>query len=262
MTAAVKRWRRNSFALTLFDGLSIQEEMVLMSLNAALGSIPNFGGSAGDDVHLTNTHVFFDGQFYNDAAVVLMFNTACDFEVFSTHHMLSRSEKLVVTAADAESRRVYELNAEPAAVEYARAIGVELEDLNHEVFALNPIAVKLGEEFYVRSIQQVNDDLSLTFYCAVENGIVLTVMEPGPIIPNLNSEFKRIKRHIGEPQIVIGCDCFLRRLEIELSGIKDDVSEMLKANRVIGFNTYGEQTEGMHINQTFTGVAIARCPHE
>ncbi|WP_428834853.1 hypothetical protein, partial [Pseudomonas aeruginosa] len=25
-----------------------------------------------------------------------------------------------------------------------------------------------------RSIQQANEDLSLTFYCAVENGIVLT----------------------------------------------------------------------------------------
>jgi hypothetical protein len=26
----------------------------------------------------------------------------------------------------------------------------------------------------------------------------------------------------------------------------------------MGFNTYGEQFNGMHINQTFTGVAIAR----
>ncbi|MGB0467408.1 MAG: nitric oxide-sensing protein NosP [Pontibacterium sp.] len=249
----------NSFALTLFDGLSIQEETVLAALNAALGSIPNFGGSAGDDVHLANTHVFFDGRFHNDAAMVLMFNTDCKFEVFSTHHMLSLSEKLVVTAANPDERRVYELNAEPAAIEYARAVGVELDALNHEVFALHPIAVKLGDAFYVRSIQQVNDDLSLTFYCAVENGIVLTVMEPGPMVPNLEAELARIKRVMGEPQLIIGCDCFLRRLEIELLGIKPEVSALLQANNVIGFNTYGEQMEGMHINQTFTGVAIGRC---
>lgn len=250
----------NSFALTLFDGLSIQEEMVLASLNAALGSIPTFGGSAGDDVHLTNTHVFFDGQFHSDSAVVLLFNTACRFEVFSTHHMRNCSEKLVVTAADPDARRVLELNAEPAAVEYARAVGVELSELNHEVFALNPIAVKLGDEYFVRSIQQVNDDLSLTFYCAVENGIVLTVMEPGPIIPNLQQQLADIREEVGEPQLVIGCDCFLRRLEIELLGICDEVSDILRDNRVIGFNTYGEQTAGMHINQTFTGVAIGPCP--
>ena len=250
----------NSFALTLFDGLSIQEEMVLVSLNAALGSIPSFGGSAGDDIHLTNTHVFFDGKFHTEAAVVLLFNTGCDFEVFSTHHMLNSSEKLVVTAADPDGRCVLELNAEPAALEYARAIGLTLEDLNHEVFALNPIAVKLGDEYFVRSIQQVNDDLSLTFYCAVEKGIVMTVMEPGPIIPNLEKELAGIKEEVGEPQIIIGCDCFLRRLEIELSGIRDEVSEVLRRNKGVGFNIYGEQNAGMHVNQTFTGVAIGQCP--
>lgn len=252
----------HSFALTLFDGLSIQEELVLASLNSALGSIPSFGGSAGDDIHLSNTHVFFEGRFHNDAAVVLMFNTDYDFDVFSTHHLDSTAEKLVVTAADPESRRVYELNAEPAALEYARLIGLEVSELNHEVFALNPIAVKLGEEFYVRSIQQVNEDLSLSFYCAVETGIVLTTMRPTPMIPNLEAELARIHRSVGEPQLIIGCDCFLRRLEIEKLEIKAEVSDLLQAHHVIGFNTYGEQVEGMHINQTFTGVAIGANTHE
>jgi hypothetical protein len=27
-------------------------------------------------------------------------------------------------------------------------------------------------------------------------------------------------------------------------------------NRVFGFSTYGEQYNGLHLNQTFTGVAI------
>lgn len=246
----------------MFDGLSIQEELVLASLNSALGSIPSFGGSAGDDIHLSNTHVFFDGVFHNDAAVVLMFNTDFDFDVFSTHHLSSTAEKLVVTAADPELRRVYELNAEPAALEYARLIGLDVSELNHEVFALNPIAVKVGEEFYVRSIQQVNEDMSLSFYCAVETGIVLTTMQRTPMIPNLEAELARIQRSVGEPQLIIGCDCFLRRLEIEKLEIKAQVSDLLQAHHVIGFNTYGEQVEGMHINQTFTGVAIGANSHE
>jgi hypothetical protein len=36
------------------------------------------------------------------------------------------------------------------------------------------------------------------------------------------------------------------------------VSAFLRRQRVIGFNSYGEQFNGMHINQTFTGVAIGR----
>ena len=58
--------------------------------------------------------------------------------------------------------------------------------------------------------------------------------------------------------LTIGCDCFLRRLELEDSGDLEQIGRYLQGQRVMGFNTYGEQFNGMHINQTFTGVAIAR----
>ncbi|WP_428035076.1 nitric oxide-sensing protein NosP [Amphritea sp.] len=248
----------HSFALTLFDGLSTQEEKVLVTLDSALGSIPHFGGSAGDDICLANTHVYFDGAFHTNAAVIILVNTSCEFRVFSGHHMESRDTKLVVTEADSEQRRVLELNAEPAAIEYSRIVGVPVEKLNHESFALNPIAVRIGDEYFVRSIQSVNDDLSLTFYCAVENGIVLTLMEPGELIFKLDQQLTREEQALGEHLLTLGCDCFLRRLEAQIRGKSDPVSQLLQRHRVVGFNTYGEQIDGMHVNQTFTGVAIGR----
>ncbi|ANG62909.1 GfdT protein [Marinobacterium aestuarii] len=254
--------KRNTFALTLLDGLSSQEELFLVALNSALGSIPNFGGSAGDDIHLANTHVFFEGRFHTDAAVVLLFNTRCDFEVFSSHHIEHPGEKMVVTGADPDSRTVTELNAEPAALEYARVLGVEVAELDYRAFALNPVAVRIGDDYYVRSIQRVNPDLSMTFYCAVEKGIVLTAMRPGAMLENLDAEFARIEQAIGTPRLVIGCDCFLRRLEAEYTGLDGVTSDYLQAHRVIGFNTYGEQFNGMHLNQTFTGVAIGGYRHD
>ncbi|BBP84525.1 MULTISPECIES: nitric oxide-sensing protein NosP [unclassified Pseudomonas] len=250
----------HSFALTLLDGLSSREEVVLAALGAAFGSIPHFGGSAGDDNHLTHTHVYHGGQFHTGAAVVVLVNTQLDFEVFSTHHILPSDEKLVVTRADSASRRVFELNAEPAAQEYAQWIGVPLEALDHRLFAAHPLAVRVNDQYYVRSIQRVNDDLSLSFYCAVENGIVLTGMRPGPLLPNLQALFQRLEQRLGPPLLTIGCDCFLRRLEIESDGGVEQTGEFLRRQRVIGFNTYGEQFNGMHINQTFTGVAIGRRP--
>ncbi len=252
----------NSFVLTLLDGLSVQEEQVLATLSSALGNIPHFGGSAGDDIHLAHTHVFADGAFHTGAAVVLLFNTDCEFEVFTTHHLSPLSEKLVVTAAERETRRVYELNAEPAAEEYADLIGVPVDELTPEVFALNPLAVKIGDEFYVRSIQKVNTDLSLTFYCAVENGIVLTRMQRGDMLKNLTMQLEKIEAKVGSPQLIIGCDCFLRRLEIEHLDTVQAASALLREHKVVGFNTYGEHIEGMHINQTFTGVVIGKPSHE
>jgi hypothetical protein len=248
----------NSFALTLLDGLSSREEMVLAALSAALGDIPHFGGSAGDDNYLTHTHVYFDGGFRSGAAVVVLVNTWLDFEVFTTHHILPRADKLVVTGADSASRRVFELNAEPAAAEYARHIGVPVGELDHRIFAAHPLAVRINEQYYVRAIQQVHPDLSLSFYCAVENGIVLTAMTPGPMLPNLQRLFDGLQERLGDLLLTIGCDCFLRRLELEDNGDLEQIGSFLREQRVMGFNTYGEQFNGMHINQTFTGVAIAR----
>ncbi|MDH0895803.1 MULTISPECIES: nitric oxide-sensing protein NosP [unclassified Pseudomonas] len=248
----------HSFALTLLDGLSSREEVVLAALSAAFGQIPHFGGSAGDDNHLTCTHVYHDGEFHSGAAVVLLFNTWLDFEVFTTHHVEPREEKLVVTAADSDSRRVLELNAAPAAAEYARLIGVDPAALDMRLFAAHPLAVRIKDQYYVRSIQQVNADGSLTFYCAVETGIVLTAMTPGPLLPNLRQQFARLHARLGAPLLTIGCDCVLRRLEVSDGAGMEEVSEYLREQRVIGFNTYGEQFNGMHINQTFTGVAIGR----
>ena len=248
----------HSFALTLFDGLSSREEIVLAALSAAFGRIPHFGGSAGDDNYLTHTYVYHQGRFHSGAAVVVLINTWLDFEVFTTHHILPREDKLVVTQADSTERRVYELNAEPAAKAYADLIGVPLEALDHAVFALHPLAVRINDRYYVRSIQKVNDDLSLSFYCAVENGLVLTAMRPGPLLPNLEHLVDGLQQRLGEPLLTIGCDCFLRRLEGDRGGFAEDIATCFREHRVIGFNTYGEQCNGLHLNQTFTGVAIGR----
>ena len=249
--------KEHTFALTMLDGLSSREELVLNTLSAALGSIPHFGGSAGDDNHLSHTHVYYQGRFLTGAAVVVMINTWLDFEVFTTHHLKPTDSKLVVTAADSASRTVLELNAEPAAEEYARLVGVPLDALRAEHFALNALAVRIRDQFYVRSIQRVNADRSLTFYCAVDTGIVLTAMTPGELLPNLRLQFEQLRQRLGEPVLILGCDCFLRRMEAELRGENQRMSDFLAANRVIGFNTYGDQFNGMHINQTFTGVAFA-----
>ncbi|MBL7249331.1 nitric oxide-sensing protein NosP [Alloalcanivorax marinus] len=248
----------NSFVLTLLDGLSVNEELVLATLNAALGSITSFGGSAGDDYRLSRTYVYSDGAFHSDAAIVLMVTTSLDFEVFSIHHLRPDTRKLVVTAADAERRVVQELNAAPAAEEYARLVGVPVAELNDEVFARYPLAVRINSDYYARSIQRVNDDLSLSFYCAVENGIVLTAMRTGSLIGETRDTLNAIEARLGPAWVTIGCDCCLRRMEMESGGFAEPASALLREHKVVGFNTYGEQFNGMHINQTLTGVVIGR----
>jgi hypothetical protein len=78
------------------------------------------------------------------------------------------------------------------------------------------------------------------------------------MLPNLENLFEGLQERLGDLLLTIGCDCFLRRLELEGNGNLERIGTFLRDQRVMGFNTYGEQFNGMHINQTFTGVAIAR----
>lgn len=250
--------KNNSFLLTLLDGLSSDEEQFLVTLNAAARGMPHFGGSAGDDIVLGKTHVYYQGSFYQNAAIVIMVNTVLPFEVFNCHHIKQPTEKLVVTAANPDSRTVYELNAEPAALEYAKLLNMDIKDLSPKVFSLNPLAVKVGGQYYIRSIQKVNEaDLSLTFYCAVDIGIVLSAVEMGDIYQPVTQKLSEISNRRGKSELVLVCDCFLRRLEIEQKGLEKQGQALNAQYNIAGFNTYGEHINGIHLNQTFTGVYIA-----
>lgn len=246
----------NSFALMLIDGLSVREEPVAHTLQYALGKIPMFGGSAGDDMKFAKTYVYSNGRFYSDSAVLIIITTSLPFKIFKTQHFISTDKRLVVTEADTARRIVKEINGLPAAQEYARLLGLDVDELNPMRFATSPVVVMIDGTDYVRSIQKANPDGSLTFFCAIEEGLVLRVAHGVNLINNLEQTFDKIHEDVGEPQLVIGCDCILRNLEISQSGLKDRVGEIFKKNNTIGFSSYGEQFHGVHVNQTLTGIAI------
>ncbi|MFV0279090.1 MAG: FIST signal transduction protein, partial [Parahaliea sp.] len=120
----------HSFVLSLLDGMSIREELVLQAINEALGGIPLLGGSAGDNLHFRDTYIYCNGHFHENSAVLILVNTLCPFQVVSSHHLEGTDGKLVVTDADPLHRLAREFNAEPAALEYCRVMGLTLAELN------------------------------------------------------------------------------------------------------------------------------------
>ena len=246
----------HSFALLLIDGLSMREEVVTRALQSALGKLPLVGGSAGDGVNFDSTHVYFEGRFHSDSAILIVAATRLPFKLFKTQHFVATGERLVVTEAVVARRIVNEINGLPAAQEYARILGIDASDLAPKRFATWPVVVLIDGTNYVRSIQKVNPDGSLTFFCAIENGLVLRVAKGVDLVENLEQAFMQIRAEIGPPQFVLACDCILRKLEISQSSITDRVGEVFLRNNTIGFNTYGEQFHGVHVNQTLVGIAI------
>lgn len=249
---------RDTFAMLLVDGLGTNEEIVLTAVHRRLDPIALFGGSAGDDMRLQRTYVYHDGRFHTDAAVLALVKCRLPFQVFRHQHYTGTETRMVVTAADPARRIVTEINAEPAGPEYARIIGMNLHDLTPMAFAEFPVMVRVGGDYYVRSIQRLNDDGSLTFFCAIDEGVVLTLGQHRDMIDSLRAFFQQMRGELGEPALVVGFDCVLRQREAESRQTKQLAGQIMAAHNVIGFGTYGEQFAAMHVNQTFTGVYIAQ----
>lgn len=247
---------QNTFAFLLIDGLSVREEPVAHTMQEVLGKVQLVGGSAGDGLNFGKTYVYVDGSFCSDRASLTLITTPLPFTVFKTQHFVATDQRLVITEADTARRVVTGINGLPAAQEYARLLGVDERELTPGQFASTPLVVLIDGNNYVRSVQGVNSDGSITFYCAIEEGLVLRVARGVDLIENLEEAFAAIRSKIGPPQLVIGCDCILRRLEIVQNHLEDCVGQILASNNTIGFNTYGEQFQGVHVNQTLTGVAI------
>lgn len=245
----------NEFAFLLVDGLSLQEDQLASTIAAGLGTMPMFGGSAGDGTRFESTSVFWEGQCHSGSAVLSLLRTNCSLRVFSLNHFEPADQRMVVTGADPSRRIVQEINAEPAARELARVLGKAPEQIDTFTFAENPMVVRFGSRHHVRAIKRVTPDGNLEFFSAIDEGLVLTIAHAIPMADHLRQELVALSTP-RLPDAIIACDCILRRIEAEQKQMSRDVSSLLAEFGVIGFSTYGEQIGGMHVNQTMTGVAL------
>ncbi|MCP1200823.1 FIST N-terminal domain-containing protein [Notoacmeibacter sp. MSK16QG-6] len=245
-----------SFALCITDGMSFDEETVAATLHWGLEDMPLLGGSAGDGLDFSKTCLILNGEILRGGTILLLIASDLPHQVFKTENFVPTKERLVVTRSDPARRIVYELNAENAAEVYAEIIGVDPQSLSPMTFASHPLVVRIGNELYCRSIQKVNDDGSLSFFCAIDDGIVLTVAEPTGMARSTETTLDSIRSSLGTIDFVLGFDCVLRRIDARNRQITQKISHLYAENHVIGFNTYGEQYRSMHLNQTLTGVAF------
>ncbi len=246
----------NTFAVLFIDGLTYSEESVTAALHRGLNDIPLIGASAGDDLTFRKTTQLCKGRVLSNSAVLALVQTRLPFHLFTENNFSPTGGKLVVTEADPDSRTVFEFNAEPAAYAYADAIGVERSELGPNCFASNPLVVRVGGEYHCRSLQRVNRDDSLTFFSAIDTGVVLTVAKTEGMVRSMNRSLKRIESVIGPIDVTLGFECVYRKLDARHRNVIERIENLYMENNIVAFNSYGEQYQSMHVNQTFTGVAF------
>ncbi len=244
------------FGFLLIDGLSMMEEHVAAGLHSALCGVEVIGGSAGDSLTFTKTSVFSDGKFQTGTAAIALIESKSNFKVFKEQHYTPSNMEMTITEADPGKRIVYEIDGGPAATELAEIIGVSKEQLTMEVYSTFPVMLQVGDEWYVRSIKNYHADESLSFACAMDAGLPLTVGKCEGLVNSLAERVNALVNDFDHIEMTLGFDCIHRRMEILETGIKDEVEEILMPLNFMGFSTYGEQFNSIHVNQTLTGVVI------
>ena len=249
------------FCLVFIDGLSRREELVSARIADALEGIPLVGGSAGDDLRFARTDVIHGAEAATSAAVFALGESTTAFEILKHQHYTTTPKSLVITRADVASRRVYEMDGYPAIEAYARVLGLEPTQLTPNVTFSNPLTFVCDHKIYVRSIQRIETDGSLVFYCGIEEGMVLSVGGHESMDVALERDLGKWREAAakGRPiELFLAFNCILRALEANQEDRHAQLGKILKATskNVIGFDTYGEQLSGLHINQTLVGIAF------
>ena len=246
----------NRFAVLFVDGLSGMEEHISQACQSEFGDIPVVGGSSGDDERYAATYILHGGAFSRGQTVIAAISTTHAVKPFQMRPFFSAGDPLVITDADPGRRVIVEINGHLASHEYARAIGIEPSALSPAYFANAPLIARINGVDFARSIRSANPDGSLTLYCAIDRGLVLRVGRKTNMLNNRKVSFESLQDALGEVVFILGFECILNKREL-LEGLEmDDIDRLYREDRVFGFTTYGEQYRGLHMNQTFTGIAF------
>lgn len=234
--------------IILVDGLSGCEEK-LMDRIGDKTNIIFIGGSAGDDLKFTQTHVFANGKTYTDAAILAVIKPAAGFDIIKTQSFKALNKQLVATKVNAEAREIIEFNNLPAVQAYSEALGINKEEADN-YFMSNPVGLIYGDEIFVRSPQRL-DGTNMIFYCNILEGMDVSLLESTDIVSDTKQAVADKVQELGKISGLIDFHCILRTLELEQKGQTADYGMIFNDIPAVGFSTYGEEYVG-HINQTST----------
>jgi len=232
--------------IVLIDGLSGREER-LMDVIGDKTNIIFVGGSAADDLKFQSTHVFANGNYYTDAAVIALLKLVEPYDLIKSQSVRVIGPELLVTKANEDNREIIEFNHKPAAIAYAEALGVSVDELAN-CFPRHPLGLIIDGEPYIRGAKYISGN-SVYFYCSSVEGMPLSLLELTNIIDDTKVALENSSAKFGGISGVIIFNCAHRALELAHNNLTVKYGKLFQNIPTIGFNSYGEQFIG-HVNQT------------
>jgi hypothetical protein len=245
-----ERW----VGILLNGGLFGNEEEVSEVLGHIAPFLSFVGGSAGDNLKVVETRVFYDGKVSSNGSALLLMELAVPYHILKTCSFEATNKKLRFDKVD--GRIVHQIDGKPAVQGYADAIGVKVEDLGHPVFMANPVGVMIDGEPWVRSPAQVFPDGSMRFGAKIHEGASLNLLKATDLVRDTGDALAEGATKLGRP--VSGAllfNCAHRCVEVQMKQLEAPFRSSIAQFPVAGFHSYGESWLA-YVNQTLIALLL------
>ena len=252
---------RDTFVLTFVDGVSLSESLLLEAVYRT-GMFPLYfvGGSAGGTFDFAHTYLYDGTRVIENHAILCFIKMAPNmrYSIFKSQNFRNTGTAFVIADADPNLRVVRTVTS-PATFEpipfvsaVSAALGCDTGELESRLKG-KTFGVEVGGELYIRSMKDALlniDDGSASFYCDVDFGDCLYLLEPTDFVATTRNDFNRFLD--GKPTPVGGIinDCVLRRVN---NGPQLEKVDAFQGFPLAGFSTFGE-IFGLNINQTVSAI--------
>lgn len=250
---------RDTFVLTFIDGLSHCETHLLEAIyKSNLFPLFFIGGSAGGKFDFKHTYLYDGHRVLEDHAILCFIKLApgMRYGVFKSQNFQRTPISFVIADADPDLRILRSVvvpssfETRPFLDALTDALQCAPQDLAARLAGMT-FGIEVGGELYVRSIKEFHEeDGSASFYCDVDFGDCLYLLEPTDFAATTQADFKRFIAGKPKPIGALFNDCILRRLNNTRQLAEIDAFNGIP---LAGFSTFGE-IFGLFMNQTLSAI--------
>ena len=263
----------NTFSYLLIDGSSASESFLMEAIYESEKFPFLFvGGSSGSlelnnrevGLNMSNTKLYYNGKEYESSALMafIKLHSSYRYGIFKSHNYKPVNASFNIMNASLETRTITSVHSNNQETGLVDAVAEHFKMSSSEVLkklANYTFAIKIGEEYFIRSVASFNDDGSVTFFCDIAPGDTLYLMEKNDFVQQTKQDYEKYSRNKNKPIGAIFNDCILRRYvnagELSKMKIFDDLKN------ITGFSTFGEIC-GVNINQTLLSIFFYKIEKE
>jgi hypothetical protein len=254
---------RKHVGVVIDDGFKWKKEELLLGALETNPELSLVGGGAGDsepDISKASAQIHIDGEVVDDAVALALVRTDAPFAALRSHWYEPSGQMLTISKLDDSHTRALEIDGKPAAARYAELLGVGIDELEFgkpRGFAVRPVALRVGKEYFMRSPWKPLPDGSILFPALLEQGAQLELMRLGDPVGSTREFLENLGDKVKSPQAALLFHCGARAGFAYATGQADALGKAFAAGPTsVGFNVFFEIYQGFNINTTLTSLVF------